>query len=405
MPIYSYTAFDSAGKERKGTVECATKEQAMQEVKANGWVVGKLNEAGTLNKDIELSIFKKKPKSRDLAVFCRQFVSIIDAGVQVTNALEMLGEQTENEMLATAIVETRDAIQAGSSFSEALSNHDDVFPGLLVTMVAAGEASGSLDVAFDRMATQFEKDAKMTAMMKKASIYPLTVLIVAFAVILLFLAYVIPEFEEILTGLGVALPWLTVMVLGASEFVQHYWYILFILGVGGGFALQRYSKTYSGQKTLGAMMLKLPLFGTLIVKSSCARFSRTLSTMIAAGIGITEALDIVANVLGNIHFKESIISARSEVTLGTPLSEPLERAGLFPPLVYHMVKIGEDTGDLENMLDKLADYYDEEVEMATQSLMAALEPMIIVFLAVIIGTVVMAVILPMAEMYAGLDNL
>ncbi len=405
MPSFSYVAVDATGKQFKGTLEGSSREQISQQIKREGKTPVTINQANALNKDIEISFLEEKPKARDLAVFCRQFVSISSAGVPVTSAFEMLAEQTENKKLAKAIDHCCQSIQAGSTLSESMAHNKDVFGDLFITMVAAGEVSGSLEIAFDRMGSQFEKDAKLTAMMKKASIYPMTILIVAFAVVTLLLAFVIPQFEEMLTDMGTELPWLTVAVINASEFIQSYWYLLLAGGVAAFIGIKTYAKTYPGKKTFGMIQRKMPLFGELTVKTACSRLCRTMSTLIAAGVPLIDTIEIVGDTMQNIYFKESMHTARDDVAMGAPFSETLVRSNLYPPLVCHMTKIGEEVGDMEGMFNKLADYYDEEVETATQSIMAAMEPAIIVILALVVGTIVGAVMMPMADMYSALGNL
>lgn len=283
--------------------------------------------------------------------------------------------------------------------------HDKVFPPIFVNMVAAGEASGSLDIAFGRMSEHFEKDAKLKGMLKKAMIYPIVVAFVAVAVVILMLMVVIPNFESMFADMGTELPAITKAVVAASKFLQNYWYIvlgaiaLMVLGVN------MFKKTSTGEHLFGKLGIKLPIFGNMTVKSASARLARTLSTLMAAGISMVEAVEITAKTMDNIWFKEALLGARDEIMRGVPLSTPIKESGLFPPMVCHMIKIGEETGNVEDMLHKLADYYDEEVEMATQSMMAALEPLIIIVLAGVVGTLIGAVMAPMASMYSGLDNL
>ncbi len=405
MAVYSYVAIDKNGKESKGTVNANEKEQVINIIKSEGKIPISVSEVGVFNRPIEFSSLKKKPKPRDMAVFCRQFVSISSAGVAVTAALEMLAEQTENKLLAGAINECRIDIQSGTSFSEAMKEHPNVFPDLLITMVEAGEATGSLETSFGRMADQFEKEAKLKGLIKKTSIYPIAILVVAVIVVMILLGYVIPQFESMLTDLGTELPLITVLVIAASDFVQQFWYYIVAVMIGTVYFLRSWAKTDSGKRVFGRIQMRLPLFGKLAVKTAAARMSRTLSTLIAAGIPLIDCIGIVANTMTNIYYNDALMKAKEEVSMGTPLSESLTRSGLFPPLVCHMTKIGEEVGDMEGMLRKQADYFDEEVEIATGSVMAAIEPAIIVVLALIIGVIVMAVMLPMAEMYAGLDSM
>ncbi|MDD3347410.1 type II secretion system F family protein [Oscillibacter sp.] len=405
MASFSYIVLTPAGKERKGTLESESRETAAAALKKDGDTLISLNEAGALSKNLELGFFKGRPKPRDMAVFCRQFVSIVSAGVTVTTALEMLSDQTENRALSAAISGCRMAIQAGASLSDSMRDYPRIFSSLFVTMVAAGEVSGSLDVSFTRMADHFEKDAKLKGLVKKASIYPIVVCVVAVVVVMVLLTFVIPTFESMLTDLGVELPAVTKFVLGASKFMQGYWWLVLLL-IAGLVAGIKYARgTEGGQHLFGRLGLKLPVIGKLTVKTASARMSRTLSTLLAAGIPLIDALEITANTMTNVYFRDALLSAKEDVGMGEPLSQTLLRSSLFPSLVHHMIGIGEETGDLDHMLNRLADYYDEEVELSTQQVMALIEPMIIVFLALVVGTIVFAVIMPMGSMYSGLDNL
>ena len=402
---FSYVILSKAGKEVKGTIEADSQQQAAQKLKGEGNTLISLTEANALSKEVEVGIFKKKPKPRDMAVFCRQFVSIVNAGVPVTSALEMLGQQTENKMLAAAALDCKLQIEKGTSLAEAMRDHPDVFPSLFITLVEAGEASGSLDVSFNRMGTQFEKDAKIKGLIKKSAIYPIVVTVVAVAVVVIMLTFVVPQFESMLVELGSDLPLLTKIVVAASEFLIARWYIVLAIVLVLVIGILRYRKTEGGGRLFGRIGIKAPLIGQLTVKSASARMARTLSTLLGAGIPMIEALDIVAQTMGNIHFREALLDAKDDVAMGDALSLSIERCGLFPPMVHHMIHIGEETGDLEEMLTKLAEYYEEEVEMTTQQVMAAVEPLIIVVLALIVGVIVGAVMLPMMNMYSALDSL
>jgi type IV pilus assembly protein PilC len=276
---------------------------------------------------------------------------------------------------------------------------------MFITLVDAGEASGSLDVSFSRMAVQFEKDAKLRGTIKRASIYPIVVLCVTIGVIALLLAFVIPQFTSMFGDMGIQLPKITLFVIGASNFVRYKWYILLIIILGIVYGIKYGKQTPGGAHFFGKIDLKAPIFGNLHVKTACARMSRTLSTLLASGIPMMDALEIVAETMDNIYFREAMVKAREDVSMGQPLSETLERSKQFPPLVYHMLHIGEETGDIDGMLNRLADYYEEEVEVATGQVMAAIEPMIIILLALIVGTVIFAVITPMMSMYSALDSL
>ncbi len=380
--------------------------KASDQLKRDGFTIIEIKEQGLMDKDINLGgLFKKKVGIRDLSLFCRQFVSLHRAGVTIIESMRMLTEQTENPTLREALQEVSANVQKGETLANSMRAREDVFPPLLAHMVAAGEASGSLDIAFERMAVQFEQSAKINAMIKKAMVYPIMVLLVAIVVVIVMLTFVVPTFMEMFADMDIEMPKITLMVVAASEYMQKNWIVIVLIIVAIVVFIGYFKKTPTGRGLIDKALMKMPLFGDLTVKSSSAKFARNLSTMLAAGIAMPEALQIVGDTMNNVYYEECMRNARNDVMQGVPVSTPLEKSGLFPPMVYHMVRIGEETGNTEDMLDTLAGYYEEEVEMATQSLMAALEPMIIIILAAVCGTIIGAVIAPMGAMYEGLDSL
>ena len=405
MSTYSYVVLLSTGKEKKGSMDAESREAAMEALKKEGNTVMSIAEAGVLNKDLEISFLEKKPKPRDLAVFCRQFVSIIDAGVPVITAFEMLGEQTENKKLKKAVLECKKTIEHGETLANAMAQFPEVFPPMFVTLVEAGEASGSLDISFARMADQFEKEAALKATVKKATTYPIMIGIIAVAAIVLLLRFVVPAFEDMLKDLGSELPAITKFVIAASQFIQTRWYICAVVVIALVLGIKIFKNSPAGARFFGMAAIKVPITKNLTVKSSAARLARTLSTLIGAGLPLIDALTITAGTMTNIWFKEEVLKARDQVMVGAPLAKQFKEGGMFPPLLHQMVSIGEDTGDIDNMLTKLAAYYEDEVKAATEQLMAVLEPLIILVLAVVIGGIVLSVIAPMASMYDGLNNL
>lgn len=404
MATWGYVAIDKTGKEVKGSREAEIEEQVRRELKSQGLIVLEVMQQNALTKDISLD-FSKGPTARDLAVFCRQFSSITRAGVTIIETLNMLADQTENVKMQKALRAARADVEKGESFAAALSRHPKVFPELMVQMAKAGEASGSLDTAMERMAVQFEKSAKTQALVKKAMIYPVVVACVAVAVVIVMLVVVIPRYMDMFGELGVDLPAITKAVIALSTFIQHFWFIIIPIIIALVAVLKAYGRTDSGKHVFGGLQLKIPAIKNLVVKSACSQMARTLSTLLVAGVPLTEAVDIVADTMPNIWFKEALKDALGQIVIGVPLSQPLQTCGLFPPMVYHMIHIGEEAGSTEEMLNKLADYYEEEVEMAVQSLMAAMEPMIIIVLAGIVGILIAAVMAPMVTMYSALDNL
>lgn len=404
MPGFSYVAVDKRGKEKRGSLEAETRERALEQLKAEGLIPVSVREQGALNKEIDFSI-GKKVKPRDLSVFCRQFVSITQAGVPMKEALQMLSEQTENKWLKRAISEVLLNVEKGNTLADSMRSQPDIFPPMLVNMVEAGEQSGSLEMAFSRMAVHFEKEAKLKATIKKATIYPIILVIAAIGVIAVMLLFVIPIFIDMFADLDIEMPALTMFVMNSSKWMTSHWYVLLAIIVGVVVAYKLIYKTTQGRLTIDRIKMKMPLFGKLTVKTACSQFARTMSTLLMSGISTIDALETTSKIVNNIHYTNAMLKAREEVMKGVPLSEPLEASGIFPPMVYHMTGIGEETGNVEEMLEKMADYYDEEVEMTTQSVLVAMEPIIILFMALIIGTLVIAVISPIASMYSGLDNL
>ena len=404
MASFGYEAIDASGKTIKGSLEADSLVEVKGTLKSQGLILVSAKEQGLLQKDINLDI-KTKPKPRDLAIFCRQFVSMTKAGVTLIDCLRMLAEQTENKMLKEAVEGVRVNVEKGETLADSLAEFPKVFPELMINMVAAGESSGSLDVAVERMGTHFEKSAKTSALVKKAMIYPVVVLCVAFVVVILMLLVVIPRYTDMFDQMGAELPGITLFVKAESDFIVNYWFIVIPGFIGLIVAIKMWAATMSGKYVLHKIKLKIPAMGQLETKQSASMMARTLSTLMAAGVPLVEAVDIVSGTMSNVYFKDALVNAKEEIMIGQPLSRPLEECGLFPPMVYHMLKIGEETGDTEGMLTRLADYYDEEVEMAVQSLMAAMEPMIIILLAGVVGFMIAACMAPMVGMYGAIDNL
>lgn len=404
MAEFNYLVVDKTGKEKKGNMQAETVDEVRAKLKNEGFTVVNVTKASALTKEINITI-GKAVKPRDLSVFCRQFISMVRAGVTILDSLDMLADQTENVAMAKAIRGVHTEIRKGETLSEALSKYPKVFPDIMCSMVAAGEASGKLDIAFERMATHFEKSAKLKAIVKKAMIYPIIVMIVALVVIVVMLIKVIPAYDSMFEQLGGELPALTRAVVAVSDFIMHDWFWLIVILIGVGIAISVFKKTITGQIVFGTISRKLPVFGKMTIKQAASNYARTLSTLIYSGLPMMDALAITANTMSNYLYKQALNHAREEVAKGVSLSEPIVQSGMFPPMVGHMTKIGEETGDLEGMLSRLADYYDEEVEMATQSVIAALEPMIILVLAAIVIVIIGAVMLPMFQLYGQMDNL
>lgn len=403
MAGYAYIAIDINGKEKKGKMEAPNEDRVFHTLKAEGCFPVTIKQLSIFNRDINIQL-SNPVKSRDLSVFTRQFVSILHAGVPIVAALEMLVEQTENKSLRKALTSTLIMVEKGERLADAMRNQGKIFPPILINMVEAGEASGSLEIALDRMAVHFEKESKLKALLKKAMVYPAALGIISLGVVILMLTFVIPSFMNMFADMDMKMPAITLAIMSISDFIISKWYLLVGTLVIISTGLFAYRNSYRGEVFFAKLKLTLPLIGKLQVKTASARFSRTLGTLLNAGIPLMEAIDITARTMDNIVIKQVLMDSKEEVARGVPLSVPLKASGVFPPLVYHMTKIGEDTGNMEQMLNKIADYYDEEVEVATQALTAALEPMIIIVLAVVVGGLILAIMQPMFSMYDQLDT-
>lgn len=404
MPSYSYVAIDKSGKERKSTIQADSPEQAAEHIRKAALVPVEVKEVGLLEKDIKVGGGGKKVKAKDLSVFCRQLVSMLQAGVTIVDSLGMLEKQTENKRLAAAIHETKSEVERGHTLSEAMANQDKVFPEMLINMVAASETTGNIEIAFGRMAIQFDKSSKISGMLKKSMAYPIVLLIVMIVIVIVMVVKIIPGYATTFADQGMELPAITRGMMVMSEFITKRWFVCIAIIVVAVLGIKAYKGTESGAMFFGKLAIRIPIFGKLNLKTYSSQFARTLSTMMSSGITMIDALDAVMKTMKNQVFLKHLQEAREEVAKGVPLSEPLRQGELFPPMVVHMISIGEETGDMQGMLDKLADYYDEEVEMTTQTVMAAMEPMIIVMMAVVVIILVAAIFAPMMSMYNMVGN-
>ncbi len=403
MPTFSYIALDRSGKRIKKNMDAASIENARNSLRAAGYTLLEIKELGLLEKDIDLP-FLGNPTAKDMALFCRQFQSILRAGVPVTSVLAMLGQQTENKKLRDAIREMQAAISKGETLAGSMRKHPKIFSAMLCNMIAAGEESGNLEESFRQMEAYFDKAKKTAGAVGKAMAYPCLLIVVMIVVLIVMMTTIIPNFLQTFADMDMELPWPTLMVMAASDWFVEYWWAL-VIGlvalIGGGIA---YSKTNQGKHVFGWLTRKIPVVKNLVIKSECATFCRTLSLLLGSGLGLTEALDLVANNMNNIWFKEAVQTARTQIGEGWPLNTALRESDMFPAMVYNLVGIGEETGDLQGMLDKTADYYDDEVNDATASLLSLMEPCIMLFLAVFVLIIVLAIFLPMLNMTKAYDQ-
>lgn len=405
MAKYKYTATDRRGKEKKGTIDASNEQQAINKLKADGVMVTDIHETKSLD-DASWNITIGNPvKKKDITVFCKQFYSILNAGVTVIEGLRMVGEQTESKELKKALLNVQVNVEKGDSLADAMAAEGKVFPDLLVHMVAAGEATGNLEIAFDRICTQFDKDMKLSSMVRSAMIYPIVVLIVAVAVVIVLMVTVIPNFQTTFAEMGEELPLPTQMVIALSDFMVNN--IVWVIGGLIGFIVLILvaKSTEAGKNVTSQLALIIPMIKNFSVKNAAAKFSMTMSTLIASGVSLVDALQIVSDVIENRVIRRSLYECRDQVMEGVPMSEPIADAEIFPPMLHHMLKIGEDTGTTEQMLDKVAEYYEAEVEEATKNLTTAMEPMIIIVLAVLVGGVIGSIVMPMLSIYENAGNM
>lgn len=404
MAKYKYLITNKYGKEKRGILDAASEEAAVARLKGEGSVVLEIKETTDIaNASWNITI-GNPVKKKDITIFCKQFYSVLTAGVTVIDGLRMVQDQTENKYLRQALYNVQVSVEKGDSLADAMEMEGKVFPSLLVHMVAAGEATGNLEIAFDRICTQFDKDMKLSSMIKSAMIYPIVVMIVAIGVIIILMTTVIPNFQSTFESMGEELPGLTQMVINVSDFIVNNFVLVMATIIFLMIFIVVGRKTEPGKYFTSWTALKIPMFRNFSVKNAAAKFAMTMSTLIMSGVPLVEALEIVANVVENRIIRAAIKGCREEVMQGIPISEPLEASGVFPPMVTHMLRIGEETGTTEQMLDKVAEYYESEVESATKNLTSAMEPIVIVLLAVIVGGVVGAIMMPMLSIYESAGN-
>jgi type IV pilus assembly protein PilC len=404
VAVYAYSAINERGLELDGTLQAPDLAGAIEQLRQKGLLAQKIGEVG----EVEVAStggIKKRVKSKSLQIFARQFATMIEAGMNVVSALVVLEAQTTDKALADVIVALREDVESGKLLSEAMARHPKVFSRLWVAMVEAGEAAGILDIVLDRVALQMEKEQKIKSRVKGAMVYPTIVFIFATLVLNGMLLFLVPMFVKIFAQLNGQLPTLTQYVVKISTMLRNYWYIIFPLFAGIGFGFMKWRKTESGRKIWDAARLRMPVrIGDTVRKITVARFARTLSTLVAAGVDIIKALEITGQASGNWVFEEALNDVKTRVREGASISTPLLESDAFPPMVSHMVKVGEETGELDAMLGKIADFYEEEVDTAIGALTSIIEPLMMIGVGLIVGLIVIAMYLPMFKMLQLVNN-
>lgn len=401
MPVYQWVAITKKGRKLKGELDAANENIALNQLRKRNFDVQKLKEKP---KDLfeNISFMQPKVKNKDIVIFTRQFSTMIDAGLPLVQGLGILGEQSENPTFKKILQQITKDVESGSTLAEAMKKHPDVFDNLFVNLIAAGEVGGILDTILRRLAEYIEKAEKLKSRIKGAMTYPIVVVAIAILVIAVILIFVIPVFEDMFASFGKALPVPTQIVVNMSRFLKGniHWCLL---GLGALFyAFRKYRNSAGGRRTTDSIALKLPVFGMMLKKVAVARFTRTLGTMIQSGVPILDALEIVAKTSGNVILEEIIYEVRSSIAEGQTIAEPLSENDIFPGMVIQMISVGEATGALDTMLEKIADFYDEEVDAAVEALTSMLEPLLMLFLGGSIGGLVVAMYLPIFQMAAAM---
>jgi type IV pilus assembly protein PilC len=403
MSTWAYSAINAQGIESRGEIEAPDATSAREQLRSRGLMASALQQTGasatTTEKSASAGAFAKKIKPKSLQIFSRQFATMIEAGISVVGALVVLEDQTEDKALADVIEQIRIDVESGMLLSESLAKHPKVFNRLYIAMVETGEAAGILDQVLDRVAFQIEKETKIKRRVKGAMLYPTIVLTFASIVLAGMLMFLVPIFTKIFSQLNGDLPTLTQKVVGASNILRGYWFIIFPAVGVTIFAFRKWKSTEGGRQVWDRVKLRLPMkIGDTVRKITLARFSRTLSTLVAAGVDIIRALEITAATSGNYVVEQSLLEVREKVHEGIPISQPLSEDPAFPAMVGHMVKVGEETGELDKMLSKVADFYEDEVDTAIQTLTSIIEPVMMICVGLVVGVIIISMYLPMFKM-------
>jgi type IV pilus assembly protein PilC len=398
MAAFAYSAINAQGFASTGEIHAPSLDAAREQLRIRGLLAERIEELPSAGEERVSNAFKKiKPKS--LQIFSRQFATMIEAGLSVVAALLILEEQTDDKYLAAVISELRGDVEGGLLLSQAMERHPKVFTRLFVSMVESGEAAGILDQVLDRMAFQIERETKLKSRVKGAMMYPMMVLIFATLVLTGMLLFLVPFFTKVFTSLGGKLPTLTQWVVAASDFVKADWWLIIIVVSGTIFGFKRWRKTEHGRRNWDRFKLKIPMkIGDVVLKITMARFSRTFSTLVAAGVDIIKSIEITSQTAGNWVVEQALIEAKTKVHEGVPISQPLVENDVFPPMVSQMIKVGEETGELDKMLGKIADFYEEEVDASIETLTSIIEPVMMIGVGLMVGVIIIAMYLPMFKM-------
>ncbi len=399
MPSYNYKVKTEAGKVLTGEVKIESEHELRRILEEKGYKVVDIVEKTPLTDISEIKLFQKRVKINDLAIFCRQFAIVLEAGVPIAQSLEVLKLQTTNPTLKRRISDIYDDIQKGIALSSAFRKHEDIFPEFLINMVEAGEISGQLDLVFQRVASYFEKQSKLNSKIRGALAYPIVVCIIAVLVVVVLMIGVVPQFIEVLESFGTELPVITKILVSVSTFFRRFWYLMLLALIALVVFIATYRKTREGKLFFGKLLISIPIIKNLTRNIITARLTRTLGTLMASGVLLIQSMEVVAKVIGNAVIENKMMDAIEEIKKGRGLTAPILAMKYFSPLLISMIRIGEESGNLDFALDKAADFYDQEVETSVQQLTSIIEPLLIVFLALAVGFIVVSVLYPMFTLY------
>ncbi|NIR46562.1 MAG: type II secretion system F family protein [Gemmatimonadetes bacterium] len=394
MPIFIYSAKTVTGEIQTGNVDLPNREAVIGYLRRQRLIPVTVREKP---KDISFT-FGRRVKMKEIVHFTRQFATMVNSGLPLVQCLEILAQQTENKFLAGSIKEVQADVESGATLADALRNHPKVFSDLYVNMVAAGEAGGILDTVLLRLSVFLEKNEALVRKVKGAMIYPAVILAVAVIAVTVLLVFVIPTFEQMFASVDLTLPAPTRLVIWLSDMLTAYWWLILGLIAAAIWSIRMYYKTSAGRLALDRLLLRVPIIGDLLRKTAVARFTRTLGTLLSSGVSILDGLEITARTAGNRVIHDAVMRSRSSIAGGETIAEPLRQSGVFPPMVTQMINVGEQTGTIDEMLDKIADFYDDEVDTAVEALLAAMEPLLIVFLGVVVGGMIVSMYLPIFDM-------
>ena len=407
MPVYSYNGINDSGKKTSGIVDAENERAARVKLRKLRVYPTSLRASGgrggggpklSLGSNIDLNRYLQRIKTQDIAIMTRQLATLVSSGIQLVDSLQALEDQLENEKLKTIITGIRERVTEGSKLSDAMKGHPKVFNDLYVNMVNAGENSGALDIVLERLSDFTENQAKLKSRVVGAMIYPVIMSIVGAALMLMLIVYVVPKVTKIFEDVDATLPLPTKILIGVSDGLINYWYLFIIVGFLIAYGVKRWLRTEKGRETYDRYVLRVPLFGKLFRMVAISQFSRTLSTLLSSGVPLLTAMDIVRNIVTNKILKQAVEDTKNSVKEGASVAEPLKRSGQFPPIVTHMIAVGEKTGQLEKMLERVADSYDMQVDTTVSSLMTLLEPMMILVMATVVAFIVMSILLPILQL-------